>query len=89
MRKRKKWRLAFALLVVAYVGSYVWISRHGYAEADRYNIQGFYYIFPNMSETWWQKNVVCISIFSPLNHVDQFIGYGRPPASPPLIGFSK
>jgi hypothetical protein len=74
------------LLLLLYVGSYVVLSRRGYAEADRYGIKGFYCFFPEDSDTWRFKNYGCVYLFWPLNAVDRGVGLGRPPAAEPLKG---
>jgi hypothetical protein len=77
------------LLLLLYVGSYVALSRRGYAEADQYSMKGFYYFFPEDSETWRWKNYGCVYLFWPLNAVDRWLGFGRPPACEPFWGLSK
>ena len=90
---RKKCKPLFlacgALLLLLYVGSYVVLSRRGYAEADRYNMKGFYYFFPENSAAWRWKNYGCMHLFRPLNALDRWLGLGRHPASEPLWGLSK
>jgi hypothetical protein len=89
-KKRKRLLLVFvALLLLLYVGSYVVLSRRGHAEADKYNIHGFYYVYPEDSRAWRLKNYGCVYLFWPLNVVDRWLGFGRYPASEPLWGFSK
>jgi hypothetical protein len=85
----RMYKKLIALLLAAYFGSYLWLSRHGYAEADQYHIVGFYYFIPDNSHTWWYKNYGCVILFWPLNLVDHSIGLGRHPASAPLWGLSK
>jgi hypothetical protein len=88
----KKWKrllLVFAALLVLYVGSYVALSRRGYAEADQYNELGFYYFSLEDSWAWRLKNYGCVYLFWPLNAVDRWLGLGRGPASEPLWGLSK
>ncbi len=89
MRKRKRLVLATALLLVAYLGSYLWLSRRGYAEADQYGMVGFYYFLPENSDSWRYKNYGCVFLFWPLNAIDRALGFGRHPASEPLWGLSK
>lgn len=89
MRKHKRLVQALALLVVAYSGSYLLLSRRGYAEADRDNIHGFYYFAPVQSDTWRVTNYGCVYLFSPANWVDRSVGFGRPPAREPLWGLSR
>jgi hypothetical protein len=78
-----------AVLLLLYLGSYVALSRRGYAEADRYNITGFYYFFPEDSDAWRWKNYGCVYLFGPLNVVDRWAGLGRHPASEPVWGLSR
>jgi hypothetical protein len=89
MRQRRRLVLVVALLLAAYLGSYLWMSRRGYAEADQYGIVGFYYFFPEDSDAWWYKNYGCVFLFWPLNVIDRSLGFGRYPASEPLWGFSR
>jgi hypothetical protein len=80
---------ALVLLVTLYFGSYLWLSRRGYAEADQYGMVGFYYFFPENTDEWRAKNHGCVVLFWPLNAVDRALGLGRHPASEPLWGLSK
>ena len=90
---RKKWKgliLVFGvLLLLSYIGSYAALSRRGYAEADRYNVKGFYYFSPEDSDAWRLQNYGCVYLFWPINAVDRWLGSGRHPASEPLWGLSK
>jgi hypothetical protein len=80
----------FALLLVLYVGSYYVLSRRGYAEADRYNMdKGFYYFTPENTDSWRVRNYACVDLFLPLNAVDRWLGFGRWPACEPLWGLSR
>jgi hypothetical protein len=90
-KKGKRPLLVFgALLLLLYVGSYVGLSRRGYAEADRYDMKGgFYYFSPEDSDAWRWKNYGCVSLFWPLNVVDRWLGFGRHPSPEPLWGLSK
>ena len=87
---RNRWLLiASALLLLLYFGSYVVLSRRGYADAERWNMKGFYYFFPEDSREWRVKNYGCMYLFKPLNLMDQWLGLGKPPAAEPLWGLSK
>jgi len=89
---RKKWKCVLLIgltLLVLYVGSYVALSRRGYAEADQYNMRGFYYFFPEDSDAWRLKNYGCMYLFLPINAVDRWLGLGRYPGAEPLWGLSK
>jgi hypothetical protein len=89
VRRRHALRLVVALLFGVYLGSYLWLSRRGYAEADRYHLKGFYYFFPEDSDTWRYKNYGCVYLFWPLNVIDRSLGFGRHPGKEPLRGLSK
>jgi hypothetical protein len=89
MWKRKRLVLVIALLLATYLGSYLWLSRRGYTEADQYGMAGFYYFFPENSDAWRYKNYGCGILFWPLNVIDRSLGLGRSPASEPLWGLSR
>ncbi len=89
MQKRHRLPAVVALLFVGYVGSYLALSRRGYATADLHYFCGFYYFLPENSEGWRVKNYGCALLFSPLNVADRWLGFGRPPASEPLWGLSE
>jgi hypothetical protein len=77
---QKKWKrllLVFgALLLSLYVGSYLALSRRGYAEADHFHMKGFYYCCQEDSDAWRLTNY-------------GWLGFGRQPASEPLWGLSR
>jgi hypothetical protein len=52
------------LLFVLYVGSYITLSRQGYAEADQYHMKGFYYFSPDNSDRWRFHNYACVWLFA-------------------------
>jgi len=79
----------FALLLVVYVGSYYVLSRRGYAEADRYDMKGFYYFTPENTDSWRLRNYTCVDLFLPLNAADRWLGFGRYPTCAPLWGLSR
>ena len=88
--KKRKWPLwVFSALLLLYVGSYVALSRRGYAEAEQYNMKGFYYFTPEDSDAWRWKNYGCVTLFRPINAVDRWLGFGRHPGCEPLWGLSK
>lgn len=85
MCKKRRLVLVFGvLLLLLYIGSYVVLSRRGYADAEQYNMKGFYYFFPADSDAWRSINYGCVCLFWPINVVDRWIGTGRYPASEPL-----
>jgi len=78
-------RLVRVLLVVAavlYVATYLGLSRNGFRYADRVNADGFYFVEPR-NEAADTMNCACTIVYSPLIFLDNLIGTGRPPASPP------
>lgn len=76
--------LILAVIVAVYVVSYLSFSRSGYAWADRYDGDGFYYFPPEDTDAWRRKNFFCVYFFWPLNWIDVILGLGRSPASEPL-----
>jgi hypothetical protein len=82
-------RLLLVLLLALYVGSYLLLSRQGYAEADLYHMKGFYYLPLENTDRWRYANYTCVWLFYPLNYVDQALGLGRPPGCEPLWGLSR
>ncbi|MCI0704884.1 MAG: hypothetical protein L0241_27815 [Planctomycetia bacterium] len=89
MMTRRRFLLLAMLLFEVYLGSYLRLSRHGYAEADQYNMHGFYYFFPENTEAWRKKHRACVLLYAPLNFIDRALGTGRAPASEPLWGLSR
>lgn len=87
------WRRTVALILLSmvlatYLGSYFILSRSGYAEAKRYDSDGFYYFTPQDSDAWRFWNETCIVIFWPLNAIDRALGLGKSPAYEPLWDLS-
>jgi hypothetical protein len=78
-----------ALILAVYGASYLWLSRRGYDEADRWNGCGFYYFTPENSDVWRVKHFGCAEVFAPLNGIDRALGTGRAPAKEPLWGLSR
>jgi hypothetical protein len=77
------------LFLSVYIESYLWLSRRGYEQADRWNCRGFYYFMPRPTDEWRVKNYGCAFLFAPLNRIDRARGTGRPPACEPLWGLSR
>jgi hypothetical protein len=74
--------------VVPYCGSYIYLSRRGFAAAARSNAEGFWFVRPRSSQsaiasTWNEALVVC---YWPLLALDQACGTGRPAAAWPMSG---
>lgn len=78
----RKWKLA-AIGLVAYVGTYIVLSRRGMAEA-RANGHGLYYLTPVDTATWHNVNGACRAFFEPLNCIDVKLGTGIPAGSDPM-----
>src|SRR5437763_1083039 len=76
-------------LMLLYVGSYLALSRQGFAQADQWNAKGFYFFSPRDSALWRVSNYGCAGIYHPLIAVDNNLGTGRWPAKEPLMGLSK
>lgn len=90
MRNRKRHYVFLTLTIAVYLASYVVLSRRGYAEADRYHSEGFFYSPLERSGAWQFKHYGCVILFWPLNQLDQLIGTGRPPQlSVPLMDLSR
>jgi hypothetical protein len=75
----------FLVLMTAYVVAYLGLSRRGYAEADRYDLLGFYYLPAEDTDAWRFRNHACVVFFYPLNEIDQWLGFGRYPAYEPVF----
>jgi hypothetical protein len=90
MTKWVKRSLALVLLLTAsYTAIYWTLSRRGYAEADQFDLAGFYYFSPENSDSWRLKNGLCVRLFSPIHALDRMLSGGRYPASEPLWGPSS
>jgi hypothetical protein len=90
MSKRKQiaW-LLIAAFSLFYVGSYLVLSRRGFADADRTNTLGFYFFPPEDADARQHRNYACVYVYYPLIVVDQIAGTGRAPGKPPLFGLSR
>ena len=72
------------IILLLYMTSYFVLSRRGYAEARRMDLDGFYYVTPENSQRWELLNGFCRVIYWPLNTIDCYTGYGWSPAADPL-----
>jgi hypothetical protein len=88
LKAKSSLRCVGVICLIMYVGLYAALSRRGYAEADSYQMEGFYYFTPEETEQWRFRNLVCVYLFWPINVVDRALGLGRCPAFPPLYGLS-
>jgi hypothetical protein len=78
-KQLKKLLIIFSLLFILYVGSYLFLSRRGMAEARSYRAPGFWYLFPENADAWrfWNFGLL-----------DQKLGTGMAFAAEPLWGIS-
>ncbi len=77
------------LLVVGFVlycGSYVILSRRGFAAAAQFNADGFWFVQPHSSQSAIEStcNEVLVVCYCPLLALDQACGTGRPAAAWPM-----
>lgn len=80
----KRLELMIVLALVAfYLGSYLVLSRRGFADADRVNGVGFHFFSPQDSAAWRMCHRGCVVIYYPLIVIDNWLGTGRPVASEP------
>jgi hypothetical protein len=84
-RRSTRVALVAAGLVTLYALAYIVISRRGYAQADTYGVEGFYYVLPENTDEWRVSNRACAIIFYPANAIDRWTGVGRVPACEPLF----
>jgi hypothetical protein len=90
VRRVRRALLPTALFLLGlHVGTYLGLSRRGYDEARRYNLQGFYYFTPEPTDAWRSSHHWCWVAFWPLNEIDKLIGTGRPVGFEPLWGLSQ
>lgn len=77
------------VLLLLYVGSYLVLSRQGFAQADKWDEKEFYFFQPRDSDRWRFSNYGCVCLYYPLIAVDCSLGTGRWPGFEPLWGLSK
>jgi hypothetical protein len=90
MRRHRKTILIVLVgfLLALYVYSYLMLSRQGHAQAPQW--QYFWYCKAEDSDAWRLRESICQVLFAPLNILDQWSGFGRPPGSiHPTWGISK
>lgn len=87
-RDKRRWLRAMVLAIV-YIGSYIALSRRGFAQADEWGVKGFYFFLPADTVTWRVCNYGCVVAYYPLILVDNWLGTGRPVAHEPLWHLSK
>jgi hypothetical protein len=77
------------LLLTLYVGSYLYLSRKGFAECAPFGIDALYFSLPENSREWERWNYGCVWFYWPLIKVDCWVGTGKQPGSVPLWGLEK
>lgn len=77
------------LAFVVYVGSYVALSRHGFAVSDQAGITGFWFFELRPTDAWEVSNYGCVAFYAPLIYLDYHFVGKRQPANVPLMGLSK
>jgi hypothetical protein len=85
MRTQDKLSIVMCVAAALYVGSYYRLSRIGFREADRWNVDGFYFCDltnPELDDV----NQALATFYRPLIAIDVALGTGRRPASAPLRG---
>jgi hypothetical protein len=85
---RRRLVIVIALLVL-YVGSYLALSRLGFAQARAWGGKGFYFFTPRDSALWRVFNYGCVGLYYPLIVADNELGTGMWPAKEPLWGLTK
>lgn len=83
--RNKRLIAVFAILIlfIAYVWSYVLLSRKGFEVSEKYGFEGFYFLEPRDSETWYRLNYGLVYFYYPLIFVDNKLGTGLVVAKPP------
>src|SRR5262245_8411169 len=90
LKKRLKTLLIiFSLLFILYVGSYLFLSRRGMAQARSYRAPGFLFLSPENTDTWRFWNFGLYRFYYPLIFLDQKLGTGMPFAGEPLWDISR
>jgi hypothetical protein len=75
---------------MAYVGSYLVLSRRGFAQTEEImGAKGFYFFPPRDSTTWRVCNYGCVVLYYPCIAVDNWLGTGRHVAREPLWRLSR
>jgi hypothetical protein len=89
MQRARRWWLIAIVLVVAYVASYLILSRRGFAQTEALGGKGFYFFSPEDTATWRTCNYGCVVLFYPLIVADNLLGTGKPVANEPLWHLSR
>lgn len=77
--------IAILAALFAYVTTYLVLTRQASARADAYDLEGYYFVFPPEDTEHWRRSEQRYRLaFLPLIAVENAIGTGETPASPPL-----
>lgn len=76
------------MLLGSYLGSYLALSRRGFAHADQMGYEGFYFFPPQDNNSWRLRQQGCAVFYFPLIEIDKRIGTGRTVGSEPMWGLS-
>ena len=85
--KSRRRRILVVLLVtslIAYVGSYVVLSRRDFAETEAMGGEGFYFFPPEETASWRAWNYGLVAFYYPLIVIDNWLGTGKSVACEPL-----
>jgi hypothetical protein len=69
--------IGLVCLFIAYVGSYVGLSRRGMAMSEAAGFHGFYFFPPEDTDAWRRMNYGCVYFYYPLILIDEWIGTGK------------
>jgi hypothetical protein len=78
-----------AFLLVAYVTSYIVLSRRGFAMSKALGCEGFYFFPPEDTDSWRRTNYGLAKFYYPLIVIDNWIGTGMPVGHEPLWKLSR
>jgi hypothetical protein len=83
---RRSWIVLtlLATLLMAYVGSYLILSRRGIAETEAVGGEGFYFFPPENTDHWRAWNYGLAALYYPLSVIDEWLGTGKGVASEPM-----
>ncbi len=88
LRRRLWWTSGILLLalILAYVGSYLVLSRRGFAQSEALGLgrDGFYFFPPQETASWRAWNYGCVRFYYPLIVLDVWLGTGRDVYCEPL-----
>jgi len=84
-RSRRRWIVLAVLvsLLIAYVGSYLVLSRRGAALTEAMGGAGFYFFPPENTDRWRAWNYGLVAFYYPLILIEDWLGTGRGVASEP------